>query len=521
MINFLKERQLIIISIVIIVIILGLIFVTLRKIPERAKEAPVVQKGAFVAQPVIAEQGLKKVVGEIDIRNAFIKVAETVGPAVVSISTERTQKFKVDPFPFRRKGNPFRDEFFNRFFDDFFRDLPEEYERKQMGLGSGVIIDKEGYILTNEHVVNSADRIMVTLSDGRKYEGKVKGSDPASDLAVVQIDAKNLPAAALGNSDFVQTGEWVVAIGNPFGYIVDSPKPTVTVGVVSALHRSLPSKKRGYLDLIQTDAAINPGNSGGPLCDLEGSVIGINVAIFSTTGGYQGVGFAIPANSAKVIIGDLIKGKKIMYGWMGVVVQDLTEDLARYFGLPDTNGALLSQVIKNSPADKAGLKEGDIIRRLNEKEIKNTKDLVVTVSRIPVGKNAKVLVIRNKAKLTLAIEIGNVPSDKELAQLEGKPIIKEEEEAVTEESWRGIKAASITRDLARRLNIVDTEGVIIASVESGSPAYYAKLRQMDIIKRIGAKTIKTLEDYKEAIKSLRGDVLVYTSRGFTVVKEAK
>lgn len=509
MLDFLKERRFIIISIILIVALAwGLFFISQKK--ERGPEEPRPQK------VIQRQEDLKTVIGEVDIRNAFIKVAETVGPTVVSISTERTQKFKVDPFPFRRES-PFRDEFFDKFFEDFFKGLPEEYERKQMGLGSGVIIDKGGYILTNEHVVSGAEKIMVTLSDGRKFEGKVKGSAPRSDLAIIEIDAKDLPVATLGNSNFVQTGEWVVAIGNPFGYIVDSPKPTLTVGVVSALHRSLPSRKSGYLDLIQTDAAINPGNSGGPLCDLGGKVIGINVAIFSTTGGYQGVGFAIPINTAKTIIGDLIEGKKITYGWLGVVVQDITEDLARYFGLPDQKGALISQVIKDSPAHKAGLKEGDVIIKFDGEDVGNTKGLIVKVGRIPVGKKVRILVMRDKAEITLVAEIGKRPSDEELAGLEGRPT--RPKESVVAEKWRGIEVAPITEDLARRFNIRDKEGVIIANVESGSPAYYAKLRSGDIIKRIDRKIIRTIDDYKEAIKDLKGDVLIYTNRGFTIVKE--
>ena len=207
---------------------------------------------------------------------------------------------------------------------------------KQVGLGSGVIIDSSGYILTNQHVIDQADKIKVTLSDGREFKGEIKGQDARSDLAVIKIVAKDLPAVELGNSEKLRIGEWVVAIGNPFGFALEGAEPTVTVGVISALHRSLGkilSRNRDYTDLLQTDAAINPGNSGGPLVNLKGEVVGINVAIFSTSGGYQGIGFAIPINAAKRIISQLIAGKEVLYGWLGITIQDLTEDMAKYFGL--------------------------------------------------------------------------------------------------------------------------------------------------------------------------------------------
>ena len=245
------KRLVFLIAILIVGMILGIAISSLRRGPQAIKEK-------MASSPLI--RGL----AAGDLESAIMEVSNSVGPAVVSISTEYTQKIKASPFPFRREGSPLHDEFFEKFFKDFFRSYPEEIERKRTGLGSGVVIDKRGYILTNEHVISGADKIEVTFPDGRKFEGTVKGSDVRSDLAVIKVDANNLPVAKLGNSDHVKTGQWVVAIGNPFGYIVDSAEPTVTAGVVSALHRSLPSHKSGYLDLIQTDAAINPGHSGGP-----------------------------------------------------------------------------------------------------------------------------------------------------------------------------------------------------------------------------------------------------------------
>jgi len=302
--------------------------------------------------------------------DAIINVANIAGKAVVSISTEHTQKLRGGGRRFFRtpfRSSPFsEDESFRRFFDDFFGEMPDR-EYKQMGLGSGVIIDGEGYILTNEHVISDADKITVTLPDGREFKGEVKGKDVRSDLAIIKINAKDLPACALGDSDNLKIGQWVVAVGNPFGFALQNPEPTVTAGVISALHRSIGriAPNRDYGDLIQTDAAINPGNSGGPLVNLKGEIVGINVAIFSTSGGYEGVGFAIPINNAKKIISFLKEGKKILYGWLGVTVQDLSEDMAKYFGCPDKNGVLVGKVLENSPAQKAGMK--DIIQQASER----------------------------------------------------------------------------------------------------------------------------------------------------------
>lgn len=498
------QRTVTLIVMLLVGIALGLSITLIMKQNEVAKEE--------VVKPL-----LQRVRGGASIDTAVTKVAKSVGPAVVSISTERTEKVRVNPFAYRREGSPFQDQFFDRFFREFFRGMPNELEKKQAGLGSGVVIDEAGFILTNEHVISGADKIIVAFPDGRKFEAKTKGSDARRDLAVIQVDAKNLPVAPLGDSNQVRTGEWVVAIGNPFGYIVDSPEPTVTAGVVSALHRSLPSKKSGYLDLIQTDAAINPGNSGGPLCDLDGNVIGINVAIFSTSGGYQGLGFAIPINMAKGVIEDLKKGRKIAYGWMGVVIQDVNEDLAKYFGLPNTDGVLISEVVEGSPAEEGGLKEGDVIIELDGQKLKGTKELVVNVSRMAIGKKIKVVVVRDKREEAFTVKIGKMPTEEEMAHLgRGR---KAPDKSQVAEKWRGLEVYPITDELVRRFNITNRNGVIVVNVDQGSPAFYAALRQGDIIKRIGRRIIKTMDDYKDITAKIKGDVLVYTDRGFTIVKE--
>lgn len=450
--------------------------------------------------------------------DAVINVANTTGKAVVSISTEHTTKISGG----RRLyfGSPFgnspfgEDEFFRRFFEDFFGEIPER-EYKQIGLGSGVIIDPEGYILTNEHVVSEADKITVTLPDGREFKGEVKGQDARSDLAIIKINARNLPVAVLGDSDNLKIGQWVVAIGNPFGFALENPEPTVTAGVISALHRSLgrgPSRDRDYGDLIQTDAAINPGNSGGPLVNLKGEVVGINVAIFSTSGGYQGIGFAIPINNAKRIISKLIAGKKILYGWLGVTVQDLSEDMAKYFGLSGKNGVLVAKVLENSPAEKAGIKASDIIKEFDNKPINNVRELLSIVGKTEVGRRVKVVVLRDRKELTLDVSIGERPQD-----ITQKTI----EEVTTEDRWRGIKVSDLDSQTSRRFRIEDRKGVVVVDVEPGSPADNSGIIPGDVILEINRIPVEGVADYQRITKNLKGDVLIRTSRGYFLVKEGE
>jgi serine protease Do len=439
-----------------------------------------------------------------DLEKSLMRVAEEVGQAVVSISTVRTEKVG---YPFGFFGE---DDVFKKFFRDFFGDIPER-EFKQQGLGSGVIIDGEGYILTNEHVISGAEKITVKLSDGREFKAKVKGTDPMSDLAILKIDAKNLPVAELGNSDDIKTGQVVVAIGNPFGFYLQSSEPTVTMGVISALHRRLPQarfRQRFYGDLIQTDAAINPGNSGGPLVDLNGKVIGINVAIFSSTGGYQGVGFAIPINTAKAILGRLVEGKKILYGWLGISIQDITDDLKEYFGLKDKKGVLVAKVLPDSPAEKAGFKEGDVIKVFDGKQIEDVRELLVIVGRTEVGKKVKAEIIRNGKFLTLTVEVGERPQELE-------NISKEENIA----RWRGIEVRNITDEMANRYNIPKDKGVIVSQVEPSSYAAQIGIRSGDIIYEINRKPISSVEDFKEVTGEIKGKALIRTQKGYLILKE--
>ncbi len=466
----------------------------------------------FLTGSVWAQSTTAPEKGAIELQEAFVKVAKEVGQAVVSISTEHTEKIQS-----RYYLAPFEDEFFNQFFKDFFIVGPER-EFKRVGLGSGVIIDKEGYILTNEHVVRNAERITVTLSDGREFLGEIKGADVRSDLAVIKIDAKEeLPYANLGDSNTVKIGQWAIAIGNPFGFAVRNPEPTLTVGVISALNRSLPRtdrREREYYDLIQTDAAINPGNSGGPLVNIHSEVIGINVAIFTTSGGSEGIGFAIPINSAKRIVGDLIKGRKVLYGWLGVNIQDIDQNLADYFKLKTLEGALIARIVKDSPADKAGIKPGDIIISFAGEKIKNTRELIREVAKSPVGKKARVGVIRNGIERTFEVEISARPGEEE-ARLElGKEAEKKETRF-----WRGIEVSEITPEMVNRFGLSGVSGVVITGIESGSQADEAGLVRGDIIFEINRTPISNLEDYYKVTKELKGDVLVGTYRGYVIIKE--
>jgi serine protease Do len=442
-------------------------------------------------------------------------VARVVGPAVVSISAERTEKISGPRMRRYNFGGSFEDDFFRKFFEDFFGEMPER-EYKQSGLGSGVLIDKEGYILTNEHVVEGADKITVTLPDAREFKAEVKGKDKRSDLAVIKIQGANFPAAKLGDSDALRIGQWVVAIGNPFGFALANPEPTVTSGVVSALHRSLGriiSGDRDYGDLIQTDAAINPGNSGGPLVNLKGEVIGINVAIFSTSGGYQGIGFAVPINSAKRVVSKLIEGKKIVYGWLGVTVQGLDEKLANYFGLIDKKGVLVAKVSADSPAQKSGIKEGDVLLKFDNLEINNVNALLKIVGNIEAGRKVRLDLIRDKKPLTLDVEIGARPEN-----------LEELSESALEEEpsdyWRGLRVREITPELAKRFGVSRQEGVLVVELRPDSEADQAGLIRGDVILEINKSYIDNIAAYKNTIKQLSGDVLVRTARGYFILKES-
>jgi serine protease Do len=466
------------------------------------------------AQPGVASA---QAVGEAEgLQSAFIRIAQTVGPAVVSISTEQVERvrqyFRGHPF----FGGPGGDQF-EEFFRQFYGDIPER-EQRRFGLGSGVIIDERGLILTNEHVVADAEKITVTLADGREFSGTVKGKDPRSDLAVITIDAKKLTAAKLGDSSTVQTGQWAIALGNPFGLVATGAsarafgaEPTLTVGVISALNRQLPRISRydrDYADLIQTDAAINPGNSGGPLINLQGEVIGINVAILTSSRGFEGVGFAIPINKAKSILDTLIEGKQVIYGWLGIQIQDITDDVAEYYGLQEREGVLVYQVLPDSPASNAGLKDGDIIKTFDGQAIRHSRELIERVSGTKAGRKAPVEILRDGKRQTIQVEIGERPVD----DGEGGP--------AASDAWRGLQVAGVDAETAGQFNLPPgITGVIVLDVEQGSPADEAGVRPGDVINEINRQKVESLNDYRKATAQVKSNkALVRTNRGYVVIK---
>ena len=449
----------------------------------------------------------------VTLQDAFVKVSKDVGPAVVSISTEHTEKYQTRYYPFAQ----FQDDFFNNFFVE-----GPERELKKIGLGSGVIIDKEGYILTNEHVIHGADRMLVTLPDGREFEGKVTGSDEYSDLAVIKIEPKGeLPFVKLGNSDSVQIGYWAIAIGNPFAFAVKSPEPTVTVGVISALHRSLPrtdKRTREYSDLMQTDAAINPGNSGGPLVNINGEVVGINVAIFTISGGSEGMGFAIPVNTAKKIMDDLVQGRRVLYGWIGVIIQDLDPSLAGYFGLQDKNGVLISRIVEDSPAYKAGLKPGDVIISIDSESVRNTQDLVRQLLKRQIGEMVGLGVVRSGKLYSVDVQVDSRPEDKAPVVSQKKTVDAAAKQAEVK-TWRGLEVSDVTPDMAQRFKINMDAGVVVLRVSPASTAEQAGIRPGDVIYEINRAQVKNTKDYYNAISNVSGDVLIGTYRGYVILKE--
>ncbi len=436
-----------------------------------------------------------------------IKVAQDVGKSVVSITAVVRERLR-QPFYFGFPYNSPEDEFFRRFFEDFFGNLPQEYGR--VALGSGVIIDKAGYILTNAHVIAGADEIKVILYNGKEFNAEVKGVDRTSDLAVVKISAPGLVAAKLGNSDDLRIGQFVLAMGNPFGISAKNinSEPTVTFGVISALHRYLPATegRLGFDDLIQTDAAINPGNSGGPLVNLKGEVIGINMAIITSSGGYEGIGFAIPINRVKTILARLIRGEKVLYGWLGVSVQELTPDLRSFFRVKESEGVVVVKVFKDSPAEKAGLKEGDIIVKFGTHTIASPRELVNIVTSTEVGTVLPVGIIRGGKEIELKIRIGARPED--IGRLEPVEVT----------SFMGMDVENITPYLKRRFQIDVDEGVVIVNIDVNSPAERAGLSVGDVIVKINDKRIRNKDDFEKAVLTVGKKCLVKTLRGYFVLK---
>ena len=430
----------------------------------------------------------------VNLQEAFALVSAAVKPAVVNISTVQLIEETHPPFEFYF-GDPFEE-----FFEEFFgyprrqerRSPPKKYQRRFEGTGSGVIIDPEGYLLTNEHVVRGATEIRVTLSgEKEKYTGKVIGKDERTDLAIVKIKPKNkLPAVKLGDSDKIQVGNWAIAIGSPFGL-----EQTVTAGIISAVRQRLIIEGREYKDLIQTDAAINRGNSGGPLVNIHGEVIGINTAIYAPTGVFAGIGFAIPINQAKEILEDLIHKGKVVRGWLGVEIKEIDSAIQKQFGLPDKEGALVNNVLKNSPAEKAGLMRGDVIRNFDEKKITNPQELQEIVAHTAPNKKVKVEIIREQKTKIIELTLAEMPT-----KIEEVATVPEEKK----EEWWGMRVSNLASELAVKYGLPKEEkGVVVIEVESGSKAEEMGLEKGDLIKAINRQPVNEVGDFARISKKVK------------------
>lgn len=414
----------------------------------------------------------------------FERVALTITPSVVNITASQKAK------PQKRRGlnrndpslDPFREYFGNDLFERFFPDQ-QEGGGGQPAFGTGVIIDTDGHILTNNHVIGEADDITVRLSDERTFKAEVIGRDERTDIAVIKIKAPKLAAATLGNSDQLKIGEWVIASGNPFG--LDN---TITAGIVSAKGRSIMGGNQ-YEDFIQTDAAINPGNSGGPLVNLDGQVVGINTAIFSRSGGYMGIGFAIPINMARLVFESLISSGKVVRGWLGVGIQNLSEDLSKSFKYSNSEGALVGHVEPNGPAAQAGIKQGDIIVSLNGETMHNINQLRNYVASLKPGKSIPAEIFRDGKKISLEVKVKELPSaPKALERLQK-----------TKSTELGMSLEPLTEQIAQELGTSRTTGVVVTRVQPGSIAAKSGILMRDVIVSIDGQEVSNPDDVKELL----------------------
>lgn len=438
--------------------------------------------------------------------DSFSNLAESASPAVVNIRTVKTIKGGGRVFRHFKKG-PFKDDdpmkdFFDRFFDE-----DQKRDFKQRSLGSGFIIDKDGYIVTNNHVIDNADKIVVILKDEKEFEAQIVGRDKNTDLALIKIELNhNLPVLRFGDSDALKVGQWVVAIGNPFGL-----EQTVTAGIVSAKGRVIGSGP--YDDFIQTDASINPGNSGGPLLNLKGEVIGINTAIVA---GGQGIGFAIPVNLAKNIIAQIKSTGEVTRGWLGVGIQDISEEVAEYYGIKEKKGVLVTEVFPDDPADLAGIKPKDVIISVNGKTVDSARLLTGMIADTHVGDTIQIKINRDGKTRTIDVKIAK----REETKIAGRSTQEKEQGPL------GIQVSEITPETARRFNLKDAKGVIVTGVDPESKAAEAGLQIHDIIREINHKNITSVSDLNKTIDEIpEGETINLfirrLNRGFLVIKITK
>jgi serine protease Do len=407
-------------------------------------------------------------------RNAIVQAAEKIGPAVVSLSVTQMQSAPVYP---------------NDLWDLFMP--PQSRERQVMSLGSGVIINSKGFVLTNDHVIDGAQEIRVTLENGEEYAGHLVGADPVTDLAVVKImsDTSKFKNAVLGNSDDLIIGEWAIAVGNPFGYLLDDPHPTVTVGVISATNRDIKperGQKAIYRKMIQTDAAINPGNSGGPLVNALGEVIGINTFIFSSSRGSEGIGFAVPINRAKVVIDDILKYGEVVKAWVGLNVQSITPEMVSSLNLKTTKGLVVASVNANSPASRAGIKTGDVVLSVGKLDLTNPGDWDEVVNYSRAGRALPITVLRGSKEISVVVVPDEIPI--RLAPHKTDKF--------------GLDVAEITPSVSSYMGLQDRNGVVVLGSDPKSVSYNWGLQEDDIIRRVGNYDIPSLDDYIKIISQI-------------------
>lgn len=437
-----------------------------------------------------------------ELSRALAAVAAHVKPAVVSVYSEKTVRFQSPEFPF-----PFGDDFFGQFFGEEFRSRrapgqPKEFKVPQHGMGTGMLLDRQGHILTNYHVVQDVDEIKVQLSDKRTFEAKIVGADRKTDVAILEMKGDvphNLPIIELGDSDAMEDGNMVMAIGAPFGLT-----QTVTTGVISAKGRS-DVGIADYEDFLQTDAPINPGNSGGPLINMRGEVIGMNSAIETNVGQYSGVGFSIPSNMIKNMLPTLLKGGQISRGMLGVSIQSVTGELAEQFHLPDNKGALVSQVNKGSPAEKAGIKPGDVIVRFNGRGVSDSGQLRNLVAASAPGSKASVVVVRNGREQTFTVVIGKMSAESAVSAQSARS-------AENQLARLGLTVQTLTDDLARQYGVEEDKGVLITDIEEGSPAATANLQPGDLIVEADRTPVASVEALQSILDKDKERLLLLVKR---------
>ena len=432
---------------------------------------------------------------DVSFLSGFTPIVKSALPAVVNISTSRkvtASERETSPF-----SGPLRDFFGPDFFDQF----GGPRERQENSLGSGVIVSSEGYILTNNHVVQGATDIEVFLSDERRLKGRIIGGDAKTDIAVIKLDEKNLPALTLGNSASVQVGDFALAIGNPFGV-----GQTVTMGIVGATSRGGLGIEH-YEDFIQTDAAINPGNSGGALINIRGELIGINTAIVARSGGSQGVGFAVPTNMARPVMEQILKQGKVIRGYLGIRLQSMSPELAKSFGARTTQGALVSDVVPESPAARAGLRRGDIILAVDGEAVLDSRRLTLRVSQAAPGTAVDLRLLRDGKEQNLRITLGELPVDAERAQAPGGAPRGQGT------ALEGVAVDNLTPDIARQLNLpVQTRGVVVVQVRPETTATTG-LRRGDVIEEVNRRGVSSVGEYEQAIRQAGGEILLLVNRG--------